>query len=165
MSTDAEHLYLAHIERATRLAYLATGDRDAAQDIGQDALLRCLRRVAAVRRPEAFGAYVDRAVSRAVIDRHRSESRRQKREQVYAHRQPAAQPDAHLGVDDRSLLYPALESLSGDQRLTVVLRYWADLSDQGIAAAMNCSVGTVKSRLSRSLRIIEGVLHEPVDHA
>ena len=114
---------------------------------------------------QAFGAYVDRAVSRAVIDRHRSESRRQKREQVYAHRQPAAQPDAHLGVDDRSLLYPALESLSGDQRLTVVLRYWADLSDQGIAAAMNCSVGTVKSRLSRSLRIIEGVLHEPVDHA
>jgi DNA-directed RNA polymerase specialized sigma24 family protein len=33
----------------------------------------------------------------------------------------------------------------------VVLRYWLDLSESETAAALNCSVGTVKSQASRAL--------------
>ena len=33
----------------------------------------------------------------------------------------------------------------------VVLRYWLDLSETETAAALNCSVGTVKSQASRAL--------------
>jgi RNA polymerase sigma-70 factor (ECF subfamily) len=33
----------------------------------------------------------------------------------------------------------------------VVLRYWLDLSEAETAAALNCSVGTVKSQGSRAL--------------
>jgi DNA-directed RNA polymerase specialized sigma24 family protein len=33
----------------------------------------------------------------------------------------------------------------------VVLRYWLDLSEAEAAAALNCSVGTVKSQASRAL--------------
>jgi len=33
----------------------------------------------------------------------------------------------------------------------VVLRYWLDLSEAETAAALNCSVGTVKSQASRAL--------------
>jgi DNA-directed RNA polymerase specialized sigma24 family protein len=33
----------------------------------------------------------------------------------------------------------------------VVLRYWMDLTEYETAAALNCSVGTVKSQASRAL--------------
>jgi DNA-directed RNA polymerase specialized sigma24 family protein len=33
----------------------------------------------------------------------------------------------------------------------IVLRYWLDLSEAETAAALNCSVGTVKSQASRGL--------------
>jgi len=39
-----------------------------------------------------------------------------------------------------------------------VLRYWADLTESDIAAALGCSVGTVKSRTSRGLDRLRTVL-------
>jgi RNA polymerase sigma factor (sigma-70 family) len=33
----------------------------------------------------------------------------------------------------------------------IVLRYWQDLTDAQIAAALGCSPGTVRSQLSRAL--------------
>lgn len=33
----------------------------------------------------------------------------------------------------------------------IVLRYWMDLTEAQTAAALNCSVGTVKSQASRAL--------------
>jgi len=48
-------------------------------------------------------------------------------------------------------LRTALEQLPSRQRNVVYLRYFADESLEGIAAVLNCSVGTVKSRLFHTL--------------
>jgi DNA-directed RNA polymerase specialized sigma24 family protein len=55
------------------------------------------------------------------------------------------------GPEDRSELLDALDRLGPRQRAVVVLRYWLDLSEAETAAALNCSVGTVKSQASRAL--------------
>jgi RNA polymerase sigma factor (sigma-70 family) len=45
----------------------------------------------------------------------------------------------------------ALLGLPPRQREVVVLRYWLDLTEAQTAAALNCSIGNVKSQASRAL--------------
>jgi RNA polymerase sigma factor (sigma-70 family) len=52
---------------------------------------------------------------------------------------------------DREALMTALASLTARQRATVVLRFFEDYTVEQTAAAMNCSVGTVKSQTARAL--------------
>ncbi len=47
----------------------------------------------------------------------------------------------------RAAIEQAINSLSLDQRVTLVLYYLNGLSVEEIAAAMSCPLGTVKSRL------------------
>ena len=54
-------------------------------------------------------------------------------------------------VGERAALLAALRLLPPRQRAVIVLRYWADLTDTQIAAALGCSPGTVRSQLSRAL--------------
>jgi RNA polymerase sigma factor (sigma-70 family) len=53
--------------------------------------------------------------------------------------------------DDRLTLIAALLSLPAGQRSMVVLRFWLDMTQAGVAAALGCSVGNVKSQTSRAL--------------
>jgi len=52
---------------------------------------------------------------------------------------------------ERDELLRAMAWLDDDQRLVVVLRYWADLTLEGVAARVGWPTGTVKSRLHRAL--------------
>lgn len=52
---------------------------------------------------------------------------------------------------DRSALTAALAALGSRPRAVVVLRYWLDLSEAETAAALGCSVDTVKSQASGAL--------------
>ena len=45
----------------------------------------------------------------------------------------------------------ALATLPLRQRIVLVLRYFNDLSEAEVADALGCSVGTVKSQVSRGL--------------
>ena len=49
----------------------------------------------------------------------------------------------------------AMDRLGTRQREVLVLRYWSDLSEAEIAAALGISRGTVKSTASRALDALE----------
>ena len=53
--------------------------------------------------------------------------------------------------EDRRELLAALAALPARRREAIVLRYWLDLPEREIAAAMGVSTGTVKSHVSRGL--------------
>ena len=64
----------------------------------------------------------------------------------------ADEPDQVLvRTEAAALMRQNLESLSQKHREVIVLRFYANESLEGIAAALNCSVGTVKSRLFHAL--------------
>jgi RNA polymerase sigma factor (sigma-70 family) len=52
---------------------------------------------------------------------------------------------------DHAEVIAALAKLPARRREAIVLRYWLDLSEREIAAAMGVSPGTVKSHVSRGL--------------
>jgi RNA polymerase sigma factor (sigma-70 family) len=64
-------------------------------------------------------------------------------------------------VDSRSELVAALARLPPRQRAVLVLRYFEDLSESETAAALQCSIGTVKSTASRALARLQSAMTTP----
>jgi RNA polymerase sigma factor (sigma-70 family) len=56
------------------------------------------------------------------------------------------------------LVMEAVRALPERQRAAVVLRYYDDLSESQIAEVLDCSVGTVKSQLSKARSKLEVTL-------
>jgi RNA polymerase sigma-70 factor (sigma-E family) len=149
-----------------RTAYLLTGDAGHAEDLLQSALLRTARRWrSAQARPEA---YARRVLTNLAKDRWRDRSRRP--------RETAGGPEpGHDGSTGqltlRHTLLPAVHQLPMRQRAVLVLRYFEDLSIEDTAAALDCSVGTVKSQTHHGLARLRELLGEDllatkeIDHA
>jgi len=130
-----------------RLAFGLTGDSWMAEDIAQTALARAYVSWRRVSRADDPDAYLRRILVNASNRRFR---RRRVIEQPGDPPEVAVEGPADL-VGERAALLAALRQLPPRQRAVIVLRYWDDLSDVQIAAALGCSPGTVRSQLSRGL--------------
>jgi RNA polymerase sigma factor (sigma-70 family) len=69
--------------------------------------------------------------------------------------------DGSQSTVDRDELDRAIDALSPDQRIVVVLRFWADLTVDAIADRLGVPSGTVKSRLHNSLNRLRSTLEDP----
>ena len=135
-----------------RTAFLMTGDAQHAEDVLQEALVRVAprwRRVVAAGDPEP---YVRRALYTVAIDRRR---RRSSREVVTAPDDGvftgAAAGSGDDGLAGRLTLDAALARLTPRQRAVLVLRFYDDLTEVQTAAALGCSLSTVKSQTVHAL--------------
>ena len=137
--------------RLFRTALLLAGqDRAAAEDLLQLALERAYRHWARVCRSGDPERYVQRILANASNDRWRKAARRPERLLRPGDADPPAQ-DKSDAVVERDFLIRALAALPPRQRTVLVLRYFNDLPEAEIADALGCSVGTVKSQVSRGL--------------
>jgi RNA polymerase sigma-70 factor (sigma-E family) len=146
---DYAEFYASVWARLFRLAYAICGDVGAAEDAVQSALAKAYaswRRVRAAQVPEA---YVRRMVVNEALGVRRRGWWRFERTGHLPEVQVAA--SAEQQVVDRSELWTGLLSLAPRQRAVLVLRYYEDLSEEQIAAALGCSRGTVKSQASDAL--------------
>jgi RNA polymerase sigma-70 factor (sigma-E family) len=148
-------LYLRHADSAVRLAYLLTGDMALAEDLVQDAFVRLAGRLAHLRDPGAFDAYL----RRTVVNLSRSHFRRRRLERAHLRRaggELAAQGFATRDAshEDRDEVWTALRTLPERQRAAIVLRFYEDLSERTTAELLGCRPGTVKSLVSRGLETL-----------
>ena len=151
---DVADLYRQHVPQAVRFATLLLGSEADASDVVHDAFLRTAGRVLTLRSPDAFGAYLRRAVLREVQQRHRASGRREAREERASAESRAvktAAADTAGAVGVRVDMRRALLVLPPQERAAVILRYWLDLPEAEMAVVLGCRPGTVKSRLSRAL--------------
>jgi len=151
-------LYERHVPDAVRLAYLLTGDREAARDLAHEAFARVVGRLGHLRRPQAFGAYL----RTAVINLSRNHFRGRSRERSFVERQPVpeATPSAEQAVVERAALGSALLALPERQRAAIVLRFYLDLSEHQAADVLRCRRGTVRSLVSRGMQSLRAVTEE-----
>lgn len=131
-----------------RYATLLCGDPVEAEELVQSALVRVALRWPFVRDKDDPSAYVKRAIVHANISRWR---RVRSRETVTDRVPDVGLTDASGSVEDHDQVRRALASLPPRQRAVLVLRYLDDLSEQETAAALGCSVGTVKSTSHKAL--------------
>jgi RNA polymerase sigma factor (sigma-70 family) len=67
-------------------------------------------------------------------------------------------PDTNRLVDDRDELERGFQRLDPDQRILLVLHYYVGLPLQETADALGLPIGTVKSRLHRSMHALRASL-------
>lgn len=154
-TADFEQWAREHAPRLLRFATLLTGRRELAEDLTQDALLVAYQRWASIGAMAHPWAYVVRTLVNRHLATQRSAGRETRRLRLVA--APEALTPGH-DIEDRSELAAALAGLGARQRAVVLLRHVDDLSDDEIAAALGCSVGTVRSQSSRALAHLRAAL-------
>ena len=142
--TAFEALADAELDGAYRLAGVILGERWQAEDATHDAVVQAWLRFGSLRDRDRFGAWFQRILVNICRDRLRERGRRPIAVGGDLDRPVADDAGA---VDDRLALDRAFEQLSPDHRLTLVLRYYADLPVEQIAELTGVPVGTVKSRI------------------
>lgn len=152
-------LFDEHYDRLRDLAYMILGDRSLAEEIVSEAFLKTFTGWGRIRDMARVDAYL----RRAVVNLCRSKIRRkvvEARSNAITYRRderkpPDWDPDIH---EESRELWAAVRELPVRQRACIVLRYVEDLAEQDIADALDCSVGTVRSQLSRARRKLEHAL-------
>jgi RNA polymerase sigma-70 factor (sigma-E family) len=140
-------LFDAHYGCLRGLAYVLLGDHSTAEEIVMDVFLKAFSGWGQFRSVEQASPYL----RKMVVNACRSVLRRRSiEEQANALLGAASDADPNADRHEESMdLWSAVAQLPERQRTCVVLRYLEDLSEPQIAEVMDCSVGTVKSQLSR----------------
>lgn len=149
-------VFMAHRDSAFALALRICGDRSQAEDAVAEAFAKVFvqwRR----KRVDNVGPYLRRAVVNEVT----SAWRRRARERAWRERRNGdgrGLRGFEDQADDAVAFRQALERLSPRQRSALALRYWADLPEAEIAAAMGCTAGAVKSYQHRGVQRLRQLL-------
>jgi len=143
-----------------------------AEDIAQEAFIKAYRALPQFRGDSAFYTWLYRiainTAKNAVVSRDRSpieyDLDRNNTDESYDMQGRMKDPDTPEGLvltdEIRSTVNAAIESLPEDLRTAIVLRELEGLSYEEIAAAMDCPVGTVRSRIFRAREAIDRRLRE-----
>ncbi len=170
--------FLASVERrALRVAEIATGSRDDALDIVQDAMMQLARRYGS-RPSNEWPPLFYRILDNRIHDWQRNQSLRRRLfgfgfagnedatsgdhdgdplAQIADTREPEL-PQQIKQQQAMRVLESGLRELPRRQREAFVLRLWEGLSVEDTATAMGCSEGSVKTHLSRALQTLRALL-------
>jgi RNA polymerase sigma-70 factor (ECF subfamily) len=160
-----EHDALPHLDTLYRVAIRLTGDAAAAEDLVQDTMLRGLRAWGSFRPGSNARAWLVTILRNQFINGWRSSKRAPSGIDMDAIPEPADPKDPDPEgrffselVDDEVL--QAVDRLPVEFREVLVLSDMEGLPYADIAASLAIPVGTVKSRLFRARRILQGQLRE-----
>jgi len=150
-------LFELYKDKVYSIALRFSGDPALAMDIAQDTFLKLFSSIHDFRGDSAFETWV----YRLVVNRCMDHKRRAWRlipiadELLSALKAPADSLNAMLREEVQVRVRAAIDRLTPDLRMVVVLRYTEGLAYEEIAAVMGCSSGTVASRLNRAHKTLE----------
>lgn len=162
ISDDAEalvvRLFYEEGSALVRLARLFVDDKDAAEDLVQEAFLRLARHAGRIHDSDRAPAYLRSIVLNLARDhnrrglvslRHISAAGREI-DVVDDHT-----ADELVRSEDHRRVLEAVRSLPTRQRDCITLRYFEELSVEGIAATLGLSANSVKTHLKRGLGALD----------
>lgn len=167
IGVDAEELVLrlfrAEGRSLVRLARLFVDDRDAAEDIVQEAFLRLARHAGKIDAIDRAPAYLRSIVLNLARDhnrrglvslRHHATSGREIDVEVDAVGDQLVRSEEHQRVID------AVRRLPARQRDCITLRYFEELSIDRVASTLGLSANSVKTHLRRAMAALDRALGE-----
>jgi RNA polymerase sigma-70 factor (ECF subfamily) len=148
--------------RVLKLVSRFVSDAAEAEDVAQEAFLKAYRALASFRGDSAFYTWLYRiAINTA---KNALVSNRRRPVDFDLDLQDPDTPEGVLLTEEiRSVVEKAMEQLPEDLRTAIVLRELEGLSYEEIAEAMDCPVGTVRSRIFRAREAIDKKLKPLLD--
>ena len=143
-----------------KVAYGFTGERESALDVTQNVFLKVHRRLSSWRSEGELKSWIARIAANEALNWKRREKRYGDAE-VGEDRFIQPDPPQEGRIRDserRELLRRSLAELNPRQRFAIVLRYFHGMSSREISEILQCSDGTVRNVLFRSLRKLRSVL-------
>jgi RNA polymerase sigma-70 factor (ECF subfamily) len=164
-----EELVARHRDKIYARAYSMMRSEDEALDLSQDAWVKGWRRLAQFQGDSSFVTWMTRIVINLCLDQLRKQ-KRQRTESIEAleedaggveRQMPVVNPNPTEGLERAELrqrIDRALAQLSHEHRTVLVLHEFEELEYKEIAKRMNCSIGTVMSRLFYARRRMASLL-------
>jgi RNA polymerase sigma-70 factor (ECF subfamily) len=152
-------LYDRHSRAAFSLAYRMMGERQASEDLAQDAFLKVWRNAGSYRAERgSVRTWILSIVHNRGIDQHRSQaSRRRTQERVEASA-PRSQPSEAFAEtwrnSQRDQVREALDTLPSEQLKILELAYFSGYTHVEISELLSLPLGTVKGRMRLGLKKI-----------
>jgi len=151
-------LAAASIGRLNAVARLIVRDDGRAEDAVQDALVDAWLDLRALRDPDRFDAWLNRLLVHACQDVARRASRRVRLEIPLEPTHEPVSPDSQYSNAVSDEIERGFRRLTIEQRTVIVLVYYLDLPLTDAAATLGVPLGTMKSRLNRSLTALRASL-------
>jgi len=135
-----------------RLARLFTDDRNAAEDLVQEAFIRLHRSVDRIRDPDKAAPYLRSILLNLARDHNRRGLMSLRHaEALTPDSSPDAPEDRVILNDQQSMVIEALEDLPPRQRECLLLRFYFDLTEREIGATLQISPNSVKTHCRRGM--------------
>lgn len=167
-------LVLKYQHKVVNLVMRYVHDQDVSQDVAQEAFIKAYRGLKNFRGESAFYTWLYRIAINTAKNHLVSQGRRAPANDIDADEaeqyegesalKEYATPEHELLRDEiQAMVTQAIESLPDDLRTAIVLRELEGMSYEEIAEAMECPIGTVRSRIFRAREAIDKVL-QPLLH-
>lgn len=160
-----EELVKRYEGKVYTVAYRFMGNHADASDLAQEAFIKAFQALTSFRGDSSFATWLYRITANACRDEIRKQHRQKKLslEEMISHgggSYPVAgtEPSPEESLERwelHDLVQKQLNGLSGDHRLILVMRELQGMSYEEIAASLDCTLGTVKSRLNRARQALK----------
>ncbi|MFK7739405.1 MAG: RNA polymerase sigma factor [Planctomycetota bacterium] len=166
-----EVLFHRYRERVFAIAFRIAGNQPDALDIVQDSFALVFRKLGGFRGNSLFSTWLFRIVVNCSIDFRRKSRSGRGPSLVVEDEQATQVEDDSLGPRDSAELLEvgdqvqeAISLLSPKLRSILALRYLEEMSYEELAATLDLSLGTVKSRMARAHLALEHVVRSRFPH-
>lgn len=152
------HLFETYKDKVYSVAlYFFNGDEAAAGDVTQQVFLKLFTKIGQFRHESEFTTWLHRLAVNECLDEQRKRRRFLPFGEAFDLREPRERrsPEDAVGCGELTdSVQSAIAALKPKLRITILLKYFDELSYEEIALALNCSKGTVASRLNRGHKIL-----------
>lgn len=150
-------LFEAYKDRVYSISlYFFHGDEATASDITQQVFLKLFTKIAQFRSESEFTTWLYRLTTNACLD----EQRKRRRSVLFGETQiplqttTGAQEERFARLEIADSVKTAVANLKPKLRIAILLKYFEEMSYEEMAEALNCSKGTIASRLNRGHKIL-----------
>jgi len=157
-----EQIVLMYQDKVYSLSLKLTGSAQDAEDLAQEVFVKAYRHITSFRGDSDFGTWLHRIALNTWLN----QKRKKQPSMAFSLDEPIHSDDGEIKREIPDLsqepegvllsfqmsekLQRAVEGLPKDQKATLLLREVEEYTYEEIARMMDCSVGTVKSRLARA---------------
>lgn len=162
-----QEIYQKTYRKAYAVAFQIMKNKEDAQDVLQEAYISAFKNMNSLKDKEKVGAWINQIVANRCKDWLRkknpalfsdmgSEDNDTDYEESLLNENQEFMPEESIDYEDtKKIMQDILSALPEEQRLCILMYYYEELSVGEIAEALECSTGTVKSRLNYARKFIK----------